>query len=84
MSYISFFVVSLIGIILLRLSPGASARLIRDHSAWVELSILDQLIFNYSNFIRFTFIEHRYLVLVFSGLSFIKLVENWFKVKKYN
>ena len=83
-SYISFFVVSLIGIILLRLSPGASARLIRDHSAWVELSILDQLIFNYSKFIRFTFIEHRYLVLVFSGLSFIKLVENWFKVKKYN
>jgi hypothetical protein len=84
MTSITFFVVSLIGLILLRLSPGASARLIRDHSEWVKLSIIDQLIFNYPNFIRLTFIEHRYLVLVFSGLSFIKLVENWFKTKSYS
>lgn len=83
MMYISFFTISLIGLILLRISPGASARLIRDHSDWMNLSIFDQLIFNYSNFIRFTFIEHRYLVLVFSCLSLIKLVENWFKLKKY-
>lgn len=77
--YISFFIISLIGLILLRISPGASARLIRDHGDWVKLSIIDQLIFNYSNFIRFTFIEHRYLVLIFSTLSIISLAQNWFK-----
>ena len=83
-TYISFFVISLIGLVLLRVSPGASARAIRDHGEWLKMSIIDQLIFNYSNFIRLTFIEHRYLVLVFSGLSLIKLLENWMKNKNYS
>lgn len=81
-TYLSFFLISLLGLILIRVSPGASSRLLRDHSAWINLSIFEQLKFNYTNFIRFTFIEHRYLVLVFSGLSLLKLLENLIKERK--
>lgn len=82
-TYLSFFLISLLGLILIRVSPGASSRLVRDHSAWINLSIFEQLRFNYTNFIRFTFIEHRYLVLVFSGLALLKLLENLIKERKY-
>lgn len=65
---------SSLALIILRLSPGAASRLNRDHSAWLKLSIIDQLTQNYPNFIRFTFIEHRYLILVLSATLLALLV----------
>lgn len=67
----NFLFISILSFVLLRLSPGASARLIRDHQDWMRLSIIDQVMINYPNFIRFTFVEHRYLVLIFSGLNIL-------------
>lgn len=65
------FSTSLIAFVLLRLSPGASIRLIRDHQAWLDLSFLDQIILNYPNLIKMTFIEHRYLILTLSIISLV-------------
>ena len=69
---------SLLSLTLLRLSPGASARLLRDHQDWLNYSIIDQIMINFPNFIRFTFIEHRYLVLVFSGLNIVLIFKQIF------
>ena len=69
---------SILSFTLLRLSPGASARLLRDHQDWMNYSIIDQVMINYPNFIRFTFIEHRYLVLVFSGLNILLVFKQIF------
>lgn len=78
----NFLFISILSFVLLRLSPGASARLIRDHQDWLNLSIFDQILINYPNFIRFTFIEHRYLVLVFSGLNILLAIKNFLKFNK--
>jgi len=77
-----FLFFSLISFTLLRLSPGANARLIRDHQDWMDFSIFKQILINYPNFIRFTFIEHRYLVLTFSGLNMLILVKRFINRKK--
>ena len=79
----NFLFISILSFVLLRLSPGANARLIRDHQDWMKLSIIDQVMINYPNFIRFTFIEHRYLVLVFSGLNILLSLKNLLKSHKY-
>jgi hypothetical protein len=78
----NFLFISILSFVLLRLSPGASARLIRDHQDWLNLSIFDQILINYPNFIRFTFIEHRYLVLVFSGLNILLTLKQLLKSDK--
>ena len=73
---------SLIGFLLIRLSPGANFRTVRDHSAWMELSLLDKIGNQLDNFFRYTFIENKYLifilglvclaVLVSKGISWIR------------
>ena len=71
---LTYTLISILSFTLLRLSPGANLRLMRDHGEWLDLSILDQIVINYPNLIRFTFIENRYLVLFFSlGLLFVLL-----------
>lgn len=77
-----FLLSSIIGFILLRLSPGANARLIRDHKDWLSFSLIKQITINYPNFIRLTFIEHRYLVLIFSSLNIILILNNIYQKRK--
>lgn len=77
-----FIFFSLISFTLLRFSPGANARLIRDHQDWMGFSIFKQILINYPNFIRLTFIEHRYLVLTFSGLNILLLVKKLYNKNK--
>lgn len=60
--------VSIVGLLILRLSPGAAFRLERDHVEWLQLSLFEQFIQNYPNFIKYSFIEHKYLILTFSSL----------------
>lgn len=74
--------ISTISLILLRSSPGASARLLRDHPEWISMSIFDQIIQNYPNFIRYTFIEHRILILTLSTVFFIKIATVIIKSRK--
>jgi hypothetical protein len=79
-----FLLLSILSFTLLRISPGANARLIRDHQDWLNLSFLQQLITNYPNFIRYTFIENRYLVLVVSGLNLLLLAKQTLESRKFN
>lgn len=81
-SYLYIFLIfSVISFALLRLSPGANARLLRDHQDWMSYSIFKQILINYPNFIRLTFIEHRYLVLTFSILNILLLVKRFINKK---
>lgn len=80
---IIFSLISLFSFALLRLSPGASFRLQRDHAEWLKLSIVDQIVVNYPNFIRFTFIENRYLVLTFSLILILLTIYRYFMQRKY-
>lgn len=61
---IACFVISVVGLILLRISPGASFRLLRDNPEWITLSIVDKVSINYLNFLTHTFIENGILVSV--------------------
>lgn len=82
-TYLFFFVsASIISFMLLRLSPGASTRLIRDHQEWLNLSIFQQIIINFPNFINLTFIQHRYLVLIFSGLNILLLIKQTLQISR--
>ncbi|HCT63566.1 MAG TPA: hypothetical protein DIC19_05650 [Erysipelotrichaceae bacterium] len=64
--YIAYLLTSTLSFIILRLSPGASARLIRDHADWIKLNPFDQIIENFPKFIQLTFLDHRYLVFLLS------------------
>lgn len=65
---LTLFIISIISLLILRLSPGASYRLLRDNAEWVKLSVFEQVIHNYPNFIQLTFIDHRYLMLALSSV----------------
>ena len=71
-SLIILLIISLISLLILRLSPGASYRLLRDNAEWVKLSMIEQIIHNYPNFIQLTFIDHRYLMLTLSSVLLFK------------
>lgn len=75
---LSYTLISSLSFALLRLSPGASLRLLRDHPTWIQLNLINQIIINYPNFIRFTFIENRYLVLFFSLGQMIVLIKKYY------
>lgn len=80
---IAYFIISALSFTILRLSPGASARLLRDHAEWVQLSFVEQIIRNYPNFIRYTFIEPRMVILFLSislGLTILIKVIKLYKV----
>lgn len=74
--------ISLVSFMLLRLSPGANLRLLRDHPEWLKLSLIDQITINYPSLIRFTFVEHRYLVLFFSLGLLIVLAKRYYETQK--
>ncbi|MFV0380346.1 MAG: DUF6056 family protein [Anaerorhabdus sp.] len=63
---ILFIVLSVIGLLIIRLSPGAAIRLAGEHSAWLKLSIFDQISRNWNNFLTYTFLDNKYLMLTFS------------------
>lgn len=63
------FLLSLASLAIMRLSPGANLRLHRDHQAWIALSLVEQLLKNYPNFLNYTFIQNKFLVLAFSSVN---------------
>lgn len=56
-----------------RLSPGSAARLARDNADWMQLGLIEKLVINFPNFLNFTFIQNKYMVL-FLGLAIIGLL----------
>lgn len=73
---IIYLLLSLISFIIMRASPGANARLLRDHAEFNALPLLDKLLINMPNFIGFSFVEHKFTILFFAislmGISFYK------------
>ena len=64
--------ISAISFVLMRISPGSAFRLIRDHSVWNEQSIIVKVGNNIPNFIKFTFIDNRYLIFALSSVPLVK------------
>lgn len=60
------FVVSLISFVILRLSPGANYRLLRDSAAFNNLSLFTKITGNFSTFVEMTFIKNNYMIFIFS------------------
>ncbi len=59
--------------LIMRMSPGSNARLLRDSAEWAKLNIFEKLINGYPDFIDFTFLKNNYLIL-FMSLAMILLV----------
>ena len=76
LEFIIYLVLSLISFIIMRVSPGSNARLMRDHVEFNSLPLLDKFLFNMPNFIGFSFVEHKFTILFFAtsliGISFYK------------
>lgn len=81
-----YFVVNMIVAIaaftIMRSSPGASYRLLRDNAEWSKLSIIGKMLIGYPSFIKMTFTEHRYMISILS-LSMIGLTTKNFIRNKY-
>lgn len=73
--------VIIISFAITRLSPGSSARLLRDHAEWNELSLWKKFASSYDNFLFQTFINNKFTISIFS-LSIILLM--LFSKKKIN
>ena len=73
---------SVIGFALIRLSPGASFRLARDFQDWTALGIFGQIQANWVNFLKFTFTNNKYMMLMLSLVNLSALLHyctkrNW-------
>lgn len=67
----------------MRMSPGSTARMLRDSAEWMKLSLFEKLASGYPGFIEFTFINNNYLIL-FLGITMILLsLYTKEKVNKY-
>ncbi len=75
--------ISTISFLLMRLSPGSTFRLIRDHAVWNEQSIIDKIGNNIPNFIKYTFVDNRYLIFALSSILIILLLKNIIKKQKF-
>lgn len=71
---------SMFGFILMRLSPGSTARMIRDHYEWSQLSIIEKIINGYPKFIEFSFINNNYMILILSAVLSYVAFENRKKI----
>lgn len=77
------FIFSLTAFIILRMSPGSEFRLLRDYSEWIKIGVFEQLKYNYPNFINYTFIQNKMLVMIFSLILFIATNLFIYSHKKY-
>ena len=68
-------IISIVGFLITRLSPGSAFRLARDHSDWVSLSIIEKIASGYHFFIEYSFINNTYTILFFS-IALLGLI--WF------
>lgn len=68
-----FGVVSLVSLIIIRMSPGAAYRLSLN-TEWNSLSLFEKLWCNVAPFLRYTFYDNKYLIVVLNGLMCAKLL----------
>ena len=73
--------ISIVSFVIMRASPGSTARLLRDHAEWNELSLWKKFATGYDNFLFQTFTNNKFTISIFS-LSIILLM--LFSKKKIN
>ena len=58
--------ISVLSLLIMRMSPGSQARLLRDNAEWAKLGLFEKIANGYPSFIEFTFINNDYLILFLS------------------
>lgn len=83
--FLIFLGISIIGLGILRFSPGATLRL-TEHAEWNSLGIFGQLLENWNNFLTYTFINNRSLIFTLSAVLIIFVITNkkFYKYKKWH
>lgn len=66
---------SLVSFIIMRSSPGSAYRL-SENTAWLSMSLLEQIACNIPYFLRYTFYDNKYLILVLNILLTINVFAN--------
>lgn len=59
-------IVSIVAFVIMRLSPGSASRLLSEHAAWANMTILEKITSAYPNFLAISFINNRYVISIFS------------------
>ena len=72
-------IISIVSFVIMRLSPGSTFRLLRDHAVWNQQPILTKIINNIPNLIKYTFIDNRYLIFALSFVLFAIVVKKTMK-----
>ena len=72
---VSFAFISLLSLVLIRISPGAAARL-AENTAWNEMTFAEQLLTNMPYFIRYSFYDNKYIILVLNIVLLYNVVKN--------
>lgn len=80
--YSLFLILSIIGFIVLRMSPGSTYRLQNDNSAWLAMNIFEQIGSNWNNFLTYTFLNNKYLICFLSLVLMIFTYVNRYKYGK--
>lgn len=57
--------ISVISFVIMRMSPGSTARLLRDYAEWNELSLWKKFATSYDNFLFQTFIKNKFSISIF-------------------
>ncbi len=81
--FLSILIISLIGVCLIRLSPGAAYRTMNEHSAFIELGLFGQIALNWENFLRMTFVNNQTMMIAFSTVLAITTLIKAIKTKKF-
>ncbi len=64
--FMSMLLISMVGIVILRSSPGSIYRLKHEHADFTQLSLFEQIQVNWPTFIRLTFLDNKWLIMIFS------------------
>ena len=60
-------IISLVSFVIMRMSPGSAYRL-SENTEWISMSLFEQIGCNISYFLRYTFYDNKYLIILLNGL----------------
>ena len=59
-----YFILSLVGFLIMMLSPGAAERLSTQDAEYLELSLIGKCLYNFHNFVKYTYMDNNVLMLL--------------------
>lgn len=74
-------IISIIALLLLRLSPGATYRLTVDNQAFNALPLFDKIATNWPNFLYYTFVANPYPLVILDLLLMVNAIGHYGKTK---